>query len=312
MGTETDGQPTDAHGRLIDSWLDQQWLEKGLSEHSLSNYRRDISQLAVWLQHQQATLLACERYQLLEFLAARHQQGLSARSVARQLSAVKSFYRWLKREGRIAEDPALLIERPKLGRPLPKTLSEADVEALLAAPDLSTPLGLRDRAMLEVLYATGLRVTELVTLTQSQINPRQGLIRVIGKGDKERLVPLVEEALHWLARYAQEGRPQLLAADQQGSNQELLFPSRRGTCMTRQTFWHRIKQLAVVAGVQKKLSPHTLRHAFATHLLNHGADLRVVQLLLGHSDLSTTQIYTHVAQQRLQDVYQKHHPRSGT
>ena len=260
MGTETDGQPTDAHGRLIDSWLDQQWLEKGLSEHSLSNYRRDISQLAVWLQHQQATLLACERYQLLEFLAARHQQGLSARSVARQLSAVKSFYRWLKREGRIAEDPALLIERPKLGRPLPKTLSEADVEALLAAPDLSTPLGLRDRAMLEVLYATGLRVTELVTLTQSQINPRQGLIRVIGKGDKERLVPLGEEALHWLGRYAQEGRPQLLAADQQGGNQELLFPSRRGTCMTRQTFWHRIKQLAVVAGVQKKLSPLSLIH----------------------------------------------------
>ncbi|WP_417216392.1 site-specific tyrosine recombinase XerD [Alcanivorax sp.] len=312
MGTVDSRQLTDAHGRLIDSWLDRQWLEKGLSEHSLSNYRRDISQLAVWLQHQRASLLACERYQLLEFLAARHQQGLSARSVARQLSAVKSFYRWLKREGRIADDPALLIERPKLGRPLPKTLSEADVEALLAAPDLSTPLGLRDRAMLEVLYATGLRVTELVTLTQSQINPRQGLIRVIGKGDKERLVPLGEEALHWLGRYAQEGRPQLLAADQQGGNQDLLFPSRRGTCMTRQTFWHRIKQLAVVAGVQKKLSPHTLRHAFATHLLNHGADLRVVQLLLGHTDLSTTQIYTHVAQQRLQDVYQKHHPRSGT
>ena len=265
MGTVDSRQLTDADGRLIDSWLDQQWLEKGLSEHSLSNYRRDISQLAVWLQHQRASLLACERYQLLEFLAARHQQGLSARSVARQLSAVKSFYRWLKREGRIADDPALLIERPKLGRPLPKTLSEADVEALLAAPDLSTPLGLRDRAMLEVLYATGLRVTELVTLTQSQINPRQGLIRVVGKGDKERLVPLGEEALHWLGRYAQEGRPQLLAADQQGGNQDLLFPSRRGTCMTRQTFWHRIKQLAVVAGVQKKLSPHTLRHAFATH-----------------------------------------------
>ena len=298
---------TDDHGRLIDSWLDQQWLEKGLSEHSLESYRRDIRQLAVWLQGQQGALLQCERYQLLEFLAARHQQGVGARSVARQLSAVKSFYRWLKREGRIEEDPALLIERPKTGRPLPKTLTEADVEALLAAPDVSTPLGLRDRAMLELIYATGLRVTELVTLTQSQINPRQGLVRVIGKGDKERLVALGDESLHWLARYLREARPLLL-----GDNQELLFPSRRGTCMTRQTFWHRIKQMAMVAGVEKKLSPHTLRHAFATHLLNHGADLRVVQLLLGHSDLSTTQIYTHVAQQRLQDLYQKHHPRSGT
>ncbi|MEE2603654.1 MULTISPECIES: site-specific tyrosine recombinase XerD [unclassified Alcanivorax] len=300
-------QLTDDHGRLIDSWLDQQWLEKGLSEHSLESYRRDIRQLAIWLQGQHANLLQCQRYQLLEFLADRHQQGVGARSVARQLSAVKSFYRWLKREGRIEEDPALLIERPKTGRPLPKTLTEADVEALLAAPDVSTPLGLRDRAMLELIYATGLRVTELVTLTQSQINPRQGLVRVIGKGDKERLVPLGEEALHWLARYLREARPLLL-----GDNQELLFPSRRGTCMTRQTFWHRIKQMAMVAGVEKKLSPHTLRHAFATHLLNHGADLRVVQLLLGHSDLSTTQIYTHVAQQRLQDLYQKHHPRSGT
>ena len=300
-------QLTDDHGRLIDSWLDQQWLEKGLSEHSLESYRRDIRQLAIWLQGQHANLLQCQRYQLLEFLADRHQQGVGARSVARQLSAVKSFYRWLKREGRIEEDPALLIERPKTGRPLPKTLTEADVEALLAAPDVSTPLGLRDRAMLELIYATGLRVTELVTLTQSQINPRQGLVRVIGKGDKERLVPLGEEALHWLARYLREARPLLL-----GDNQELLFPSRRGTCMTRQTFWHRIKKMAMVAGVEKKLSPHTLRHAFATHLLNHGADLRVVQLLLGHSDLSTTQIYTHVAQQRLQDLYQKHHPRSGT
>ena len=300
-------QLTDDHGRLIDSWLDQQWLEKGLSEHSLESYRRDIRQLAIWLQGQHANLLQCQRYQLLEFLADRHQQGVGARSVARQLSAVKSFYRWLKREGRIEEDPALLIERPKTGRPLPKTLTEADVEALLAAPDVSTPLGLRDRAMLELIYATGLRVTELVTLTQSQINPRQGLVRVIGKGDKERLVPLGEEALHWLARYLREARPLLL-----GDNQKLLFPSRRGTCMTRQTFWHRIKQMAMVAGVEKKLSPHTLRHAFATHLLNHGADLRVVQLLLGHSDLSTTQIYTHVAQQRLQDLYHKHHPRSGT
>ena len=293
--------------RLIDAWLDQQWLEKGLSEHSLDNYRRDLRQLALWLQEQGRELLACQRADLQDYLAHRFSLGLAASSSARQLSAIKSFYRWLKREGRIAEDPALLISRPKTGRPLPKTLTEADVEALLQAPDLGSPLGLRDRAMLEVLYATGLRVTELVTLTLSQVNVRQGLVRVIGKGDKERLVPLGEEALHWLMRYTREGRPLLL-----GNDQELLFPSQRGTCMTRQTFWHRIKQLAQVAGVQKSLSPHTLRHAFATHLLNHGADLRVVQLLLGHSDLSTTQIYTHVAQQRLQDLYQKHHPRSGT
>ena len=190
----------DEHGRLIDGWLDQQWLEKGLSEHSLDNYRRDIRQLALWLQARNAGLLQCQRYELLEFLADRHQQGIGARSVARQLSAVKSFFRWLKREGRIADDPALLIERPKTGRPLPKTLTEADVEALLAAPDVSTPLGLRDRAMLELIYATGLRVTELVTLTQSQINPRQGLVRVNGKGHKERLEPQGEEALHSLAR----------------------------------------------------------------------------------------------------------------
>lgn len=293
--------------RLVDAWLDQQWLEKGLSEHSLDNYRRDLRQLALWLQEHGMELLACQRADLQDYLAHRFSLGVAASSSARQLSAIKSFYRWLKREGRIAEDPALLISRPKTGRPLPKTLTEADVEALLQAPDLGSPLGLRDRAMLEVLYATGLRVTELVTLTLSQVNVRQGLVRVIGKGDKERLVPLGEEALHWLMRYTREGRPLLL-----GNDQELLFPSQRGTCMTRQTFWHRIKQLAQVAGVQKSLSPHTLRHAFATHLLNHGADLRVVQLLLGHSDLSTTQIYTHVAQQRLQDLYQKHHPRSGT
>lgn len=293
--------------RLVDAWLDQQWLEKGLSEHSLDNYRRDLRQLALWLQEHGMELLACQRADLQDYLAHRFSLGVAASSSARQLSAIKSFYRWLKREGRIAEDPALLISRPKTGRPLPKTLTEADVEVLLQAPDLGSPLGLRDRAMLEVLYATGLRVTELVTLTLSQVNVRQGLVRVIGKGDKERLVPLGEEALHWLMRYTREGRPLLL-----GNDQELLFPSQRGTCMTRQTFWHRIKQLAQVAGVQKSLSPHTLRHAFATHLLNHGADLRVVQLLLGHSDLSTTQIYTHVAQQRLQDLYQKHHPRSGT
>jgi len=297
----------DADRTLIDAWLDNQWLERGLSRHTLESYGRDLRQFGEWLAGAGRGLGDCDRERLLTFLADRHRQGVGARSVARQLSALKSFFRWMKREGRIGEDPTLNVARPRTGRALPKTLSEADVEALLGAPDLDDSLGLRDRAMLEVLYASGLRVSELVGLTLSQVNPRQGLVRVIGKGDKERLVPLGEEALHWLERYLRDARPALL-----GEHREVLFPSRRGGFMTRQTFWHRIKQLAVRAGVQKPLSPHTLRHAFATHLLNHGADLRVVQMLLGHSDLSTTQIYTHVAQQRLQEVYQQHHPRSGT
>lgn len=295
----------DTEQALIDAWLDGQWLERGLSRHTLESYGRDLRQFGQWLAARGGGLARCQRLDVLEYLAER--VGISARSLARQLSAMKSFFRWMKRENRIAEDPTLNVARPRLGRPLPKTLTEEEVEALLGAPDLDDPLGLRDRAMLEVLYAAGLRVSELVGLTLGQVNTRQGLVRVVGKGDKERLVPLGEEALHWLERYLRDGRPALL-----GDDREVLFPSRRGTRMTRQTFWHRIKQLAVRAGVQKPLSPHTLRHAFATHLLNHGADLRVVQLLLGHSDLSTTQIYTHVAQHRLREVYEAHHPRSGT
>lgn len=292
---------------LIDTWLDNQWMERGLSRHTLESYGRDLRQFGCWLAARGQALARCDRADLQDYLAARHGDGVSARSVARQLSALKSFFRWMKRENRIEEDPTLNVARPRLGRALPKTLSEAEVSALMTAPDLDDPLGMRDRAMLEVLYASGLRVSELVGLTLGRVNLRQGLVRVIGKGDKERLVPLGEEALHWLERYLREARPLLLGADR-----EVLFPSRRGSMMTRQTFWHRLKQLAIRAGVQKPLSPHTLRHAFATHLLNHGADLRVVQLLLGHSDLSTTQIYTHVAQQRLETLYQQHHPRSGT
>lgn len=292
---------------LIDAWLDNQWLERGLSRLTLESYGRDLRQFGVWLEPRGRVLDRCDRADLHQYLADRHGEGISARSVARQLSALKSFYRWMKREGRIPDDPTLNVARPRIGRSLPKILSEADVEALMAAPDLDDALGLRDRAMLEVLYASGLRVSELVSLRLDQINARQGVVRVIGKGNKERLVPLGEEALHWLRRYMRDARPALL-----GPHREVLFPSRRGTLMTRQTFWHRIKQLALRAGVQKSLSPHTLRHAFATHLLNHGADLRVVQLLLGHSDLSTTQIYTHVAQQRLETLYAQHHPRSGT
>lgn len=291
--------------RQIDEYLDSLWLEKGLSEHSRSAYRTDLQQYADWLQGQGADLLLAGRDVLLDYLAWRLQAGYKARSTARFLSAVRGFYRHLVRERGLAEDPTLQVEMPQLGRPLPKSLSEADVEALLAAPDIAEPLGLRDRCMLEVLYACGLRVTELVSLTLEQLNPRQGVLRVFGKGSKERLVPLGEEALLWLERYLQEGRPLLL----KGAPSDVLFPSLRGEQMTRQTFWHRIKLHARTAMIQAPLSPHTLRHAFATHLLNHGADLRVVQMLLGHSDLSTTQIYTHVAKARLQALHAQHHPR---
>jgi integrase/recombinase XerD len=283
---------------LLERWLDHVWMEKGLGDHTLSGYRSDLEQFALWLATQHSALLQADRIMLLEWLSTLMQRGLSARSVARKMSALRGFYRWALRERLIGEDPTLQVSRPKIGRPLPKSLTEADVDALLAAPDVESMLGLRDRAMLEVLYASGLRVSELVGLTLSQLNLRQGLVRIIGKGNKERLVPLGEEAQDWVSRYLRDSRPLLLG----GASDDIVFPSQRGQPMTRQTFWHRIKQLALIAGVQKPLSPHTLRHAFATHLLNHGADLRVVQLLLGHSDLSTTQIYTHV----------RHHPRAGT
>jgi integrase/recombinase XerD len=232
--------------------------------------------------------------------------GIKARSTARALSCLRSFYRYLLREKVIKVDPTLRIENPKLGRPLPDSLTESDVERLLAAPDLTTPIGIRDRAMLEVLYACGLRVTELVSLRLTDMNLRQGVLRVMGKGSKERLVPLGEEAISWLQQFIQDSRDELL---KKNLSEDVVFPSNQGKMMTRQTFWHRIKIHAQDAGIKKKLSPHTLRHAFATHLVNHGADLRVVQLLLGHSDLSTTQIYTHIAQQRMKELHAEHHPR---
>jgi integrase/recombinase XerD len=289
----------------IDEFLDSLWLEKGLSPHSRDAYRSDLELFHAWLQARGLDLPGAGREIILDHLGWRLQGDYKARSTARFLSALRGFYRFLLRQGRIAEDPTLQVAMPQIGRPLPKSLSEADVEALLAAPDVAEPLGLRDRAMLEVLYACGLRVTELVSLTLEQVNLRQGVLRVFGKGSKERLVPLGEEAIAWLQRYQQEARPLLLA----GKPGDVLFPSLRGEQMTRQTFWHRIKLHAQVAGILKPLSPHTLRHAFATHLLNHGADLRVVQMLLGHSDLSTTQIYTHVARARLQELHARHHPR---
>lgn len=273
---------------LIDQFLDALWLEKGLSDNTRVSYRSDLALFNGWLQEQAVSLPDAGRELILDHLAWRLDQGYKPRSTARFLSGLRGFFRYLLRERLVAIDPTLQVDMPQLGKPLPKSLSEADVEALLQAPDLGEAIGQRDRAMLEVLYACGLRVTELVSLTLDQVNLRQGVLRVMGKGSKERLVPMGEEAVVWLERYQRDGRAELL----NGRPSDVLFPSLRGEQMTRQTFWHRIKHHARVAGIDKPLSPHTLRHAFATHLLNHGADLRVVQMLLGHSDLSTTQIYT--------------------
>lgn len=290
---------------LLERFLDALWLERGLSENTLSAYRSDLQALSQWLQLQQLDLVSAGRADLLGYLQQRVEEGAKPRSSARLLSSIRRFYRYLVRERLVSEDPSSRIDAPKLGRSLPKSLTEEEVEALLGAPDTSNLLGMRDRAMLEVLYASGLRVSELVGLVLPQLNLQQGLVKVIGKGNKERLVPLGEEALSWLERYVRETRGLLLGAVQS----DVLFPSRRGSAMTRQAFWQLIKRYALLAGISKSLSPHTLRHAFATHLLNHGADLRVVQLLLGHSSLSTTQIYTHVARERLKNLHAIHHPR---
>lgn len=308
--TQTDARVTAEHpsprdSELIEQFIDALWLEKGLSKNTLNSYRRDLSIYACWLNSQKQCLPGSSRTDLLSYLNWRVRQRMKASSTARLLSCLRGFFRYLLREGVLSDDPTLQVESPKRGRPLPKSLSEADVEALLNAPDLADVLGFRDRAMLEMLYSSGLRVSELVGLQLSQINLRQGVLRVVGKGDKERLVPLGDEAANWLMRYLKEARPGLI----DDSGNEVVFPSRRGQQMTRQTFWYRIKRHGLAAGIDQLPSPHVLRHAFATHLLNHGADLRVVQLLLGHSDLSTTQIYTHVAKHRLQSLHQQHHPR---
>jgi integrase/recombinase XerD len=290
---------------LLDQYLDALWLEKGLSQHTLDAYRRDLMHFNGWLAGNSKELLAVSRQDLLDYLAVRMAKGYKSRSMARQISCLRGFYQYLVRENLLVTDPTAQLDSPKVGRPLPKALTEEDVELLLSTPDTTDVLELRDKTMLELLYACGLRVTELVELRTTQINLQQGVLRVMGKGSKERLVPMGEEAINWLRLYLCDARPELLG----GSINDVCFPSRRGKQMTRQTFWHRIKHYAAQAGIVKPLSPHTLRHAFATHLLNHGADLRVVQLLLGHSDLSTTQIYTHVAQQRLQQLHAEHHPR---
>ncbi len=281
-------------------------MERGLSENTLAAYRRDLSLFDEWLAATaDQPLLAANASHIQSYLGLKLRQGASPRSSARFLSAARSFYRWALREGQITEDPTLRIESPRQGRPLPKSLSETDVEQLLNAPDLELALEFRDRTMLELLYACGLRVSELVGLQVEQVGLNQGIVRVVGKGGKERLVPMGEEALDWLMRYMRGPRTELL----KGQSSNVLFPSNRSQQRTRQTFWYRIKIYGKRAGIRTHLSPHTLRHAFATHLLNHGADLRVVQMLLGHSDLSTTQIYTHVASQRMQALHEQHHPR---
>ncbi len=290
----------------IERYIDAMWMEKGLSDNTLSSYRRDLRQFNDWLvKNKHSSVTRADRSSLQAYLGARLEQGQSPRSTARFMSCVRGFYHYLLREGRITVDPTLDVDSPKLGRPLPKSLSEKEVDLLLEMPNLDDALEFRDRTMLEMLYACGLRVTELTSLQLVQVSLNQGVVRVFGKGSKERLVPMGEEALMWLQRYLAGPRAELL----KDIPCDVVFPSRRGREMTRQTFWYRIKIYAQRAGIKKNLSPHTLRHAFATHLLNHGADLRVVQMLLGHSDLSTTQIYTHVAQQRMQELHAQHHPR---
>ncbi len=294
-----------ASEQLIDRFLDAAWMERGLSRNTLTAYRTDLVALARWMAERGRDVSEARRADILAFIAERVEGGARPRSTARQLSSLRRLFRWLVREGRIEEDPTARISMPKVGRPLPKALSEDEVESLLEAPNTEENLGFRDRAMLEVLYATGLRVTELVNLRLAQLNLNQGVVRVTGKGDRERLIPLGEESLDWLQHFIAGPREEILLERQS----DYVFPTRRGDRMTRQAFWHIIKRYAARAGVEKELSPHTLRHAFATHLLNHGADLRVVQMLLVHSDLSTNQIYTHVARERLKDLHARHHPR---
>ncbi len=296
---------TDSTDPLIARFLDAVWMERGLSSNTLAAYRADLVALHRWLSARQVTLAQTGRADLMAFIAARVQGGSRPRSTARQLSSFRRFFRYLIRDGGLREDPTAQIAMPKIGRSLPRSLSEAEVEALLGAPVVSDPLGYRDRTMLEVLYATGLRVSELVSLKLGQVNMNQGVTRVLGKGNRERLIPLGEEAVRWLRAFVNGARNDILL----DRSTDYLFPTRRGDRMTRQAFWHIIKRYARKAGVDRELSPHTLRHAFATHLLNHGADLRVVQMLLGHSDLSTTQIYTHVARERMKELHSQHHPR---
>jgi len=289
----------------IEIFLDALWMERGLSDNTLSAYRSDLQGVAKALKKLGESLQTASRQDLLTYLADRAKSGAHARTTARLLSSIRRFYQYQIREGYLKDDPSAQIDAPKIAPALPKLLTEDEVDDLLNVPDCDKTLGLRDRTMLELLYACGLRVSELINLEMSQINMQQGIVRVMGKGGKERLVPLGEEALDWLENYLRQSRADIV----KGRPVDALFPTNRGGAMTRQAFWQLIKRYAKQAGIKKDLSPHTLRHAFATHLINHGADLRVVQLLLGHSNLSTTQIYTHVARERLKSLHAEHHPR---
>ena len=296
----------DADAADIAAFLEAIWAESGLARPSLDSYRRDLEGFARWRNGRDGGLAGADRAALFDYLAWRSQHGYSPRSNARLLSALRAFYAWLVRKGDRADDPTALLEPPKLPRSLPKALAESQIDALLAAPDVASPLGLRDRAMLELMYAAGLRVSELVNLPSTAVNLRQGVLRVMGKGSKERLVPLGEEAQHWLERYLAQSRPQLAGKRALAP----LFLSANGEAPTRQQFWQLVKRYAVLAGIDPaRISPHGLRHSFATHLLNRGADLRALQMLLGHSSLSTTQIYTLVAREQLKQLHAKHHPR---
>ena len=288
----------------LDTFIDHLWLEDGLSKNTLESYRLDLTTFAVWVYAQKKQLLTVDKNDIQQYLAVKFPQS-KPRSISRLIASLRRFYRYGLRENKISVDPTLQIESPKLPRSLPKSLNEDEVLALLNAPDLSEPAGLRDRAMLELLYACGLRVSELVSIKTTEVSLSDAVVRVTGKGSKTRLVPMGEEAADWIGRYLKQARPEIL----QKRLSDALFVTNRGEAMTRQAFWYLIKRYALLAGINKHMSPHVLRHAFATHLLNHGADLRVVQMLLGHSDISTTQIYTHVARERLKKLHSQHHPR---
>ncbi len=298
------GRVGSGHSNWIGQYLDAIWLERGLSENTLAAYRRDLEQTDAWLRQRHLDLATAQEADLYDYMGERFGAGFSARSAARWLSALRGFYRYMVQGQHVDADPAQRIQNPKIGRPLPKSLTADQVQALLEAPDVEDPVGLRDRAMLELLYASGLRISELVGLAVHNLSLRQGLVRIVGKGNKERLVPMGENAMEWIEKFLANGRPVLLP-----NGGQVLFPSKRGRAMTRQTFWYAVKRYAARAGIAADISPHTLRHAFATHLVDNGADLRAVQMMLGHSDLSTTQIYTHVANQRLRHLVAEHHPR---
>lgn len=291
---------------IIDRFIDDLWSQKGLAPRTLRAYHQDLRQFARFLEGRGSGLIEADAASVQQYLAARFDDGASARSNARMLSTLRQFFRHQVRAGARQDNPTAMINAPRIHRSLPQSLGEDDVEKLLAAPAQESPYGLRDRAMLELMYGSGLRVSELVGLELNQINMHLGLVRLIGKGSKERVVPVGEEALHWIDLFLQRGRPELLRP---GTPSDALFLSSRGRAITRQAFWQLVKKYLLQAGIKTSFSPHSLRHAFATHLLNHGADLRSVQMLLGHSSLSTTQIYTHVAQARLQSIHARHHPR---